>query len=350
MALSMVTVTPGVTGYTNGDGSPGAGIVKFQPSYPATGGGAIIVAAPFFAQVVGGFFANPVEVVSTGSVPGLQYIVTEMITNCAPNTYTIAPTGGTFDLSTDARGGTPSPLYVLSSTVGQVGGPAGPLNSSGQIPSGQTVAKVASVAAPLGSITIGGTATVPTVAPSRTLWTPAAAGLIAATGDIATMPSQAAVTTGRLFVSPVVVDQALTANSMCVAYVSLPAATVTSAFLMVYSSTGTLLGQTADFSASFTTTASGVFLVPPLQLPITGLVAGQQIYIGMINNYTGTGPSFITTRLFGTNLSGGSSGPNVTNAIPRLLVSSGTFTSVPATMPAVNPSNTNSLVGIGLTQ
>ncbi|HEX3781689.1 MAG TPA: glycosyl hydrolase family 28-related protein [Pseudonocardiaceae bacterium] len=191
---------------------------------------------------------------------------------------------------------------------------------------------------------------------TRPLWTPSQQGVIAATCDLMMAPSQAAITTGRLFVCPVTVDLAATANNMYVAYNSASAGvTDANSYLVVYSASGALLGATADIG-TFLTTVGGAFVLEPLMsggsaAPITGLAQGQQIYLGIINNYSGgTGPQLIAGRLYGTNLSGGSSGPNVTNGVPRWLVASGTYTVPPATLPSMSASNTNPLIGIGLAQ
>jgi hypothetical protein len=132
--MSLPTVT--VTGtYDNPDGTMATGYVKFQPVVPgATGGGAIVVAAPVIAQLVGGVVN--IVLINTTDVPALQYVVSEQITNCAPNSYTITPTGSTLDLSTAPRGGAPSSLYVLSSQVGAHNGVAS-LDNTGNVPLGQ---------------------------------------------------------------------------------------------------------------------------------------------------------------------------------------------------------------------
>lgn len=143
MALPTVTVTGT---YDNPDGTAATGYVKFQPVVPgATGGGAIVVSAPVIAQLVNG--ALSAVLVNNSSVPALQYVVTEQITNCAPNTYTITPAGSTLDLSTAPRGGAPTALYVLASEVGAANGVAS-LDGTGNVPANQ-----------LGHADVAGTAT-----------------------------------------------------------------------------------------------------------------------------------------------------------------------------------------------
>jgi hypothetical protein len=313
MSLTMCTVTPGITGYTNGDGSPGTGRVRFQPSYPATGGGAIIVAAPVFGEVVGGFFSPPVEIVSAASVPALQYIVTEMITGCVYETYTIMPMGTTFDLTTGPRGGTPPPLYVLSSTVGLANGIAS-LDSGGDVPLSQ-----------LGNVL--------NVTAARA----AAKGLLAMTEDLGMVPSQSGVTAGRLFVYPFVAGQSGTVNGIVAAYQTATAGNVnTNTFIGVYNAAGTtLIGQTADLASQLTTTTGGK-VTAALGAGAFPLTVGVQYNAALLNNYTTTGPQWMGLRLFGTN-----SGPTA-----RCLVSAGTMLTLPATLPALTPSGTNSMEAI----
>jgi hypothetical protein len=142
------------------------------------------------------------------------------------------------------------------------------------------------------------------------------------------------------------VDQAKTVNSVVSAYISAAATTTdTNTFIGVYDvATGTLLGQTADL-ASLLTTVAGAEFVAPLTAPITGLAAGQQIYIALLNNYSvSTGPQWISTRLFGTAMAG------VSGAVTRLFTTTGTITTLPSTLPTLSPSGTNSIPWIGLTQ
>lgn len=82
---------------------------------------------------------------------GLTYKVTERITGAPVRTYYIqvpaASPGGTVDLADVAPVAVPpvASQFVLVSSVGQIGGPAGPLDGTGKIPSSQVPASGASV-------------------------------------------------------------------------------------------------------------------------------------------------------------------------------------------------------------
>jgi major tropism determinant Mtd-like protein len=179
------------------------------------------------------------------------------------------------------------------------------------------------------------------------VWTPKTQGLIAATLDLATVPSQSAVTAGRIFYVPVRVDQSLSVGGVVAAYQTATAGNVnTNTFIGVYdAATGTLLGETADL-ASFLTTTTGAIVVQPLVTPITGLKTGQKLFIALLNNYSTTGPQWMGSRLYGTNFS--TSPP--TGTLPRLFVSPSTATSLPGTITSMAASGTNSIPAIGLTQ
>lgn len=77
---------------------------------------------------------------------------------------------GAVDLTSIARSPSPTaslPTYVTASSVGSIGGPAGPLDGTGKVPAAQipaTAAGVQTVTAGNGTITIGGTGSNPTVA------------------------------------------------------------------------------------------------------------------------------------------------------------------------------------------
>lgn len=179
------------------------------------------------------------------------------------------------------------------------------------------------------------------------VWTPKSQGLIAATLDLGTVPSQSGVTTGRIFYVPVRVDQALAVGGVVAAYQTATAGnTNTGTFIGVYdAATGTLLGETADLASGLTTT-TGAIVVAALVAPITGLKIGQKLFIALLNNYTTTGPQWMGSRLFGTNFS---TAPP-TGTLPRLFVSPSTALTLPGTITTMAASGTNSVPAIGLTQ
>lgn len=126
-------------------------------------------------------------------VAGVSFTLVDGSSNPLPTTANVSSiVVGAVDLATIPRGtGVTVPTYVLSSSVGQIGGPAGPLDGTGKIPAAQippVAAGVQSVTAGDGTITIGGTLNNPTVAVVRD----------ATAIDIAALGNQAAGGTGKV--------------------------------------------------------------------------------------------------------------------------------------------------------
>lgn len=101
------------------------GRVIVQPVVEVTGGGVILAAAPLYITLdANGQISQ--TVVNTTNLPGLQYLVTELIGNAAPLSYVITPTAGTIDLSSAPRGVSgqvvPNPLYLLAAQAGAASG------------------------------------------------------------------------------------------------------------------------------------------------------------------------------------------------------------------------------------
>lgn len=165
MPLSMCTVTGGPGGWTNPDGSAASGQVTLRPVDDAPGGGYIVVARSVTVALTAGNISK--ALINNSQAISLQYLVTEQIDGCSTISYVVTLVGSTLDLSSAPRGqvGVTTPIYILASTVGQPGGPAGPLDGAGrvplsQLPSGSGVLSVTPLDA---TITVGGTGTAPTV-------------------------------------------------------------------------------------------------------------------------------------------------------------------------------------------
>lgn len=137
MAPTMLTVTGGAHGWTLPDGTLAHGGVTLTPVAEAEGGGWIIAAAPVTFQITAGQIAPPNQIASNTEATNLQFVVQENIAGAKnPPPYVVTPTGTTLDLSSAPRAavGQATPQYVLASTVGAAGGPAGPLGASGALP------------------------------------------------------------------------------------------------------------------------------------------------------------------------------------------------------------------------
>lgn len=165
MPLTQLTVTGGAHGWVGPDGAVGRGVVILQPVQEVSGGGWIIVRAAVTFPLVNGNITGLIA--STTDVPTLQYLVTEQIQGVQnPIPYVVVPAGPTLDLSIAARGSGPVfPLYVLLAAVGSANGVA-PLDGAAKIPLSYlpSGSGVLSVTAGDGTVTIGGTASAPTVA------------------------------------------------------------------------------------------------------------------------------------------------------------------------------------------
>lgn len=174
----------------------------------------------------------------------------------------------------------------------------------------------------------------------------ASMGLVGMTEDLGMVPSQSAVTTGRLFVYPFVAGLSATVESVILAYQSATSGnTNTNTFVGIYNSAGTtLLGQTADLNSQLSVTG-GFRVIGDMATPFA-LTAGVSYNAVLLNNYSSTGPQWMCTRLYGTNWGSG------TGIINRVLVSSGTMTSLPSTLTSLSlaASGTNSRVAMGFGQ
>jgi hypothetical protein len=167
MTLPTRTVTATYTDPTTG--YPQTGKVTFTPSttLQATSSDVIVPAEPVIAYVEAGTFSVALVPTDVAEIQpaGWTYTVTETIGSAPSRSYSIqVPSGATaLNLATIAPVIAQPALYtyVLASTVGQHGGPAGPLDSSGLIPAAQ-IPGGAGNAVQLGG-DIGGTVTVPQI-------------------------------------------------------------------------------------------------------------------------------------------------------------------------------------------
>jgi hypothetical protein len=164
----------------------------------------------------------------------------------------------------------------------------------------------------------------PGPAPVRTgAWSPSQLGLVAATGDPATMPSTPGVSPGVLYVNRVYADQSVPTKSAYTAVIT-GGEGLTNSYLGVYDpATGQLLASTADVSAALQTSGAP-------KLPLTSAVpaepVGKELWIVLLVGGMTKSPALVGGREYGTNL--GQSGDY------RLWTSSANnHTSLPAAIP-----------------
>jgi hypothetical protein len=153
---------------------PARGRVTVKPLAAVTGAGAaagtVLTAAPVTLNLTDDGTIRGDVVTNSASVVGDLFLeITERLEDLPPNTYTIHPESSAIDLSTIARSGAPDPpsIYLLASARSAPNGVAS-LDGTGKVPTSELPASaggdaVETVAAGDPSITIGGTATNPTV-------------------------------------------------------------------------------------------------------------------------------------------------------------------------------------------
>lgn len=163
--LSQCTIT-GTWPETNGEKATGRYLVT--PVFEALGSGVLVPVT----EVVIRLDANGTGSQTLGYIPGVtQWRITEKIEDATnPRPYLVTPDGPTLDLSTaprDAPPGSPSALFVLASSIGQVGGPGGPIGQDGTLPPEQIPAGsgdgVAAIGAANPTIVISGTGANPLI-------------------------------------------------------------------------------------------------------------------------------------------------------------------------------------------
>lgn len=177
------------------DGTPASGHYLVKPVAEALATGALL---PVTTTVV------TLAERGTGTrelryVPGsTQWKITELIEGATnPPPYVVTPDADTLDLSTAPRSAppfVPVTQFVLASSVGQPGGPGGPLESDGTMPPEQVPGGgggVVSVAAADTTIVVAGTGTHPTLAVGTAIPQASVTGL---TGALAAKASASALT------------------------------------------------------------------------------------------------------------------------------------------------------------
>lgn len=235
MALTTRTVTGT---YQRLDGSPASGGVTFEPNAALSAGSSdvMVPATPVTATLVNGAFTVTLVCTDNAGVSptGWAYTVVERITGADRRTYTISvPAGGSaLDLADVTPLVTVPTLvtYVLASTVGQVGGPAGPLDASTTVPDAQVAPParrpsdhgVAGWTFPSWAIQSGGNANYAVV--------------------------------GQLYVGRLKVARATTLTKGWLYIATIPSGTPSNAYLGLYDSTGTLRASTTDQGAAWATT------------------------------------------------------------------------------------------------
>lgn len=183
-----------------------------------------------------------------------------------------------------------------------------------------------------------------TAAQRKSVFTAASIQLVACTGDPSTMPGSPGITSGRPYVHRVYADQSATATKMTMDMLSTGASTVASnVFMGVYSLAGALLAQTADLSSSFPASSTGSIINAALTSTLAAQALNTEFYLVFLGTFTGTAPTVVGGRQFGTNQTMASDARLYTNT------SGSTLTALPGTLPALSQTSgfTQLFLGLG---
>jgi hypothetical protein len=137
--MSQPTAQCTVTGtWPETDGTKAAGRYLVTPTYEALGTGVMVPVT----DVPVTLDANGTGIASLTYIPGAtQWKITEQVDGADnPAPYAVTPDGPTLDLSTAFRSppqGSPWAEFVVKTSVGQPGGPGGPLDADGVMPPNQ---------------------------------------------------------------------------------------------------------------------------------------------------------------------------------------------------------------------
>jgi hypothetical protein len=168
-----------------------------------------------------------------------------------------------------------------------------------------------------------------------------ALGLVAMTMDPQMAPSTPSLVTGRLYCVRTRIDQALAATKMCIDTISTVGVTFTAAQLGVYDTSGNLLASTADFTATANAAAtSGAILNIPLQATLAALPQNTMVYLAVLLAWSAGTPTFVGGRNFGAN--------QTMTALQRLVWGASVISALPATLPTMTATSSQSMIFIGL--
>jgi hypothetical protein len=130
-------------------------------------------------------------------------------------------------------------------------------------------------------------------------WNSTQLGLVAATGDPATMPGTPGIGKGIIYLSRVYVDKATEAGTALTAVIS-PGTDLTNAYLGVYDpDTGKLLASTGDIAGQLGTagTVRATFATP---LPAQAI--NKELWLAFLIGGMTKSPTLVGDREYGTNL------------------------------------------------
>lgn len=154
-------------------------------------------------------------------------------------------------------------------------------------------------------------------------WNSTQLGLVAATGDPATMPGTPGIGKGIIYLSRVYVDQNVDAGTALAAVIT-PGTGLTNSYLGVYDpDTGKLLANTGDISTQLETTGT---VRAQFSTPLPAQAVNKELWLAIVIGGMTKPPAVVGDREYGTNL-------NLTSDFRLWVSTKNDYTSLPATAP-----------------
>ena len=175
--------------------------------------------------------------------------------------------------------------------------------------------------------------TAPAQVTNKSGWNSTQLGLVAATGDPATMPGTPGIGKGIIYLSRVYVDQNTDANAALTAVIT-PGAGLTNSYLGVYDAdTGKLLARTGDISSQLE--AAGTVRAT-FASPLPAQTVNKELWLAIVIGGETKPPAVVGDREYGTNL-------NQTGDFRLWVSTRNTYTSLPDTAPAKKEAQNSSI-------
>jgi hypothetical protein len=176
-------------------------------------------------------------------------------------------------------------------------------------------------------------ATAPAPVIDKSGWNSTQLGLIAATGDPATMPGTPGIGKGIIYLSRVYVDQNTEAGVALTAVIT-PGTGLTDSYLGVYDAdTGKLLAGSGDISSQLETAGT---VRARFTTPLPAQTVNKELWLAVLIGGMTKAPTVVGDRLFGTNL-------NLTRDFRLWVSTSDNNTALPATAPAKKEAENSSI-------
>jgi hypothetical protein len=154
-------------------------------------------------------------------------------------------------------------------------------------------------------------------------WNSTQLGLVAATGDPATMPGTPGIGKGIVYLNRVYVDQNVQAGTALAAVIT-PGTDLANSYLGVYDpDTGKLLASTGDISSQLE--AAGTVRAQ-FGTPLPAQTVNKELWLAIVIGAMTKPPAVVGDREFGTNL-------NLTGDFRLWVSTKNDYTSLPATAP-----------------